>query len=343
MMSSEALLHVLMVKQVLWFATRLTFNSLRVFRHMTRVFETAGDITLARRTLRLYRQIEGKARILGSETAEPLNIAVPTLIHGARMLCRYAGPGHAGEDEVIEAGGIIADAKKHLEKLQPPVSAGVYLASAIQTSLLAHYPGTPAHTRGPLLAETVTALKKSIEIYPTASAQYHLAITLSRPGSSQDLTAAIDAAQAAVEGFSLDPRAWHLLGLILTAQGHLEKASGVLAFGAELGDGSEEDDEEDDEESYEQVSSSGDQEIKSLLANGSTTLPPSTKLLSEIVCADAPPLSRTDRFAHALQLRMSQLVITEALQGPEGSATHYKEVFEWVAERRSHGECVQSY
>lgn len=258
------------------------------------------------------------------------------------MLCRHAGPGHDGEDQVIEAGRIITDVKIHLENLDPSVAAAVHLASAIQTSLLAQYPGTPAHTRAPLLTETLASLKLSLDIYPTASAYYHLAIALSRPGPVQDLSAAIDAAQAAVEGLSQDPRAWHLLGLILSAQGQLDKARGVLAFGAQLGDGYDDDEEDDDEESYEQVPSTGEQEIKRLLPVGATTFPPSFELLAETVSTDAPPPSKTDKFAHALQLRMTQLVFAEAVEGPEGSANHYKEVFEWVAERRSQGTFLLS-
>ncbi|EEB98972.1 hypothetical protein MPER_01424, partial [Moniliophthora perniciosa FA553] len=49
------------VLDVLWWATRLTFNSYRILRHMTRLLYVSGDTSLARRTLRLYVQVVGKA------------------------------------------------------------------------------------------------------------------------------------------------------------------------------------------------------------------------------------------------------------------------------------------
>jgi hypothetical protein len=111
--------------QVLWWATRLTFNSARVYRHMARVLAAAGDAALARRFLRLYVQVVSKARetiaaeeqqkredrrhgaeragVAGIEPGDPhppgLQVEmdgdsdeewVRTLVHGARMLCRVA-------------------------------------------------------------------------------------------------------------------------------------------------------------------------------------------------------------------------------------------------------------
>ena len=93
--------------QVLWWATRLTFNSFRIFRHMSRLFYVAGDPELAKRTLRLYIQVVSKSReasIAEEDTAAGEEggafgaggdvdsdlLWVQTCVLGSRMLSRLA-------------------------------------------------------------------------------------------------------------------------------------------------------------------------------------------------------------------------------------------------------------
>ena len=49
---------------------------------------------------------------------------------------------------------------------------------------------------------------------------------------------------------------------------------------------------------------------------------------------DHPPPSSTERFEHALQLRMTQLALTELMEGPEGTEEKWVEVFQWFAKRK---------
>lgn len=62
------------------------------------------------------------------------------------------------------------------------------------------------------------------------------------------------------------------------------------------------------------------------------TLPPAAELLQPL--PDHPPLSITEHFEHALQLRMTQLALTELMEGPEGTEEKWVEVFQWFAKRK---------
>lgn len=62
------------------------------------------------------------------------------------------------------------------------------------------------------------------------------------------------------------------------------------------------------------------------------TLPPAAELLQPL--PDYPPQSTTERFEHALQLRMTQLALTELMEGPEGTEEKWVEVFQWFAKRK---------
>ncbi|GLB40656.1 putative tetratricopeptide repeat [Lyophyllum shimeji] len=153
------------VLDILWWATRLTFNSHRVLRHMTRLLHVSGDTGLARRTLLLYAQVVGKAYEAsradvkydpsptpdsddssrgglgtGTNTSEEENDVnadtdsdqawVETLIAGARMLCRSAAAkgGLEGLKEAREAGECIEKAKT---RLRPLGKDGVRLKASV--------------------------------------------------------------------------------------------------------------------------------------------------------------------------------------------------------------------
>ncbi|KAG5643985.1 hypothetical protein DXG03_009275 [Asterophora parasitica] len=152
---------------ILWWATRLTFNSHRVLRHMTRLLHASGDTVLARRTLLLYVQVVGKAyeasrADAGSNTSSMGDLTngindvedwvesdadsdrswVETLVAGARMLCRYsaAQPGLEGLREAREAGTCIVKARTRLRAEEvdgTKLSAKVDLAEGVWNIIMA--------------------------------------------------------------------------------------------------------------------------------------------------------------------------------------------------------------
>ncbi|RPD68271.1 hypothetical protein L226DRAFT_517343 [Lentinus tigrinus ALCF2SS1-7] len=257
------------VIDVLWWATRLTFNSFRIFRYMSRLFYVAGDPELARRTLRLYVQIQ-----------------------------------------------------------------------------------------------SLELLKTSLEHNETASTHHHLALAYLRPGASQDLQSAIVHARATVEADPGEARHWHLLGLLLTASGDWRAAKWVLEMGASV---SETDLAEDDAEPVDglpnngsdvdgvqahdyaspdapetnghangnavgDAASVGERQSARLLERDATEVPPSAELLQPL--GDRPPANRQEAFEHALELRTTQLVLSEHVEGPEGTCDKWVDVFQWFSERR---------
>ena len=313
--------------QILWWATRLTFNSYKIYRHMTRIFHTAGDPALARRTLRLYVQVVGKAHEaggvgVGGADADTDRNWVETLVWGARMLCRLAAAGDStgGADDAREAGALIEKAKTRLDPSDNQLASSIHLAEGVQNTtlaLLAHDPRSrPTH-----LADALVHLAAAVQTAPTPAGYYHLALAFARAGPQQDLDAAITCASAAVEGRGRDVRFWHLLGLVLSAQGRWKEARGVLEVGAEVG---------------EEVG--GEEEIPSkspplfLLDKDSPSIPPSSTLL--LPTPDYPTPSRQDTFEHAMQLRMTQLALAEFVEGAEGAGVRWVEVFGWVADRK---------
>ena len=72
-----------------------------------------------------------------------------------------------------------------------------------------------------------------------------------------------------------------------------------------------------------------------MLGRESAKLPPSESLLQPL--GDRPPPNRQEAFEHALQLRMTQLTLTEFVKGPEGTGDEWVEVFQWFSEKREVG------
>ena len=170
---------------------------------------------------------------------------------------------------------------------------------------------------------------------------------------------AIVHARAAVEGDSAEPRHWHLLGLLLTASGDWRAAKEVLDMGVSVADADLVDDEPDSVSANGHASSNGlhavdyasppTEEQASDGPNDSVTLPEPVRLL-DINAMEVPSSStllqsygdravptRQDAFEHALQLRMTQLTLTEFVEGPEGTGDKWVEVFQWFSERRPVG------
>ncbi|KAI0065171.1 hypothetical protein BV25DRAFT_1798883 [Artomyces pyxidatus] len=361
------------VMDILWWATRLTFNSPRVFRHMTRVSEAAGDGVLATRTLRLYVHTVGKAQQAGENT-EPDATWVSTLVWGSRMLCRLAlaadpGSGQRGIEEAREAGVIIAKAKARMDPEDSTQKASLELTEGIWNTVMAIQEQDHL-TRTSRLSNALSLFEASVNTLSTPAAHYLLALALYRPIPSRDLDRAVASARCAVEADPGEIRYWHLLGLLLVAAENWRGARDVLEVGAAI-----------DEQAWSIDSSqsrvpatagtngeaqdtstisahtsetegiiatdfaigNGDSEQTSsararpkalpfLLDETATAVPAAASILKPL--PDHPPPSPHERFEHALQLRMTQLALTELVEGYEGAGEKWIEVFGWFAERK---------
>ncbi|TCD70384.1 hypothetical protein EIP91_003737 [Steccherinum ochraceum] len=357
------------VIDVLWWATRLTFNSFRIYRHMTRLLFAAGDPDLAKRTLRLYIQVVSKARE-ATMADSPETLAeevdtdrhwVDTLVFGARMLCRLALQGSDYRDALElakEAGTMVQKAKLRLDEEDVEVVGSVKLAEGIWSAAMAHTEQDPL-TREARLSESLNLLTSAVGTYPTPSSQHHLALALCKPGPSQNLQLAIEHARASVEGDPSEVRHWHLLGLILAITEDWTAAKSVLEFGVGAGE-AELTGDDDTPQSPPGQSSINIRDFASTehlhengLPNGHSTAPnsagsshpigtildphdssiPSSDTLLQPT-GDRPHPSRHERFEYALQVRMTQLALTEMVAGAEGVSDKWLDVFHWFREKR---------
>ena len=207
---------------------------------------------------------------------------------------------------------------------------------------------------------------KSVGTYPTPAAHHHLALSLALPGPSQDLDEAITSAGVAAELAPHEIRHWHLLGLLLSAQGQWEKAKGALEFGAGIGEETSEPDDNGGSSNTEQGRSQDCLTVRpantsvqdsaassavdvgtteyapspdclstftgSLLDPDATTVPQAATLLQPL--PDHPAPSPRDAFEYALQLRLTQMALTEHVEGPEGAERKWVNVYGWIAERK---------
>lgn len=222
-------------------------------------------------------------------------------------------------------------------------------------------------SRASRLTNALSLLESSIQDQPSASAHFHIALALYRPIPARNLERAIENARTAVELEPDNIRYLHLLGLLLAASEDWRGAREVLEAGATLDelawqaeqgpslagditDSSTIRKETDsafgismtdfaspahpEEQSPEEASTVTERapEWEAILDADSHTLPLAAELLQPL--PDHPPPSVTERFEHALQLRMTQLALTELIEGPEGTEEKWIEVFHWFATRK---------
>ena len=177
------------------------------------------------------------------------------------------------------------------------------------------------------------------------------------------MAAAIEHARAAVEADSNEIRHWHLLGLLLAATGDWQASKSVLEIGIGIAEADLAEDEPRSRGTYEGNGSVNVLTIKDFaqasghsanggavngvnghagLSNGTQhetiiplaakEIPPSSTLLQSL--GDRLPSNRQERFEYALQARMTQLALTEFVEGGEAVGDKWLEVFHWFREKR---------
>ncbi|KZS95292.1 TPR-like protein [Sistotremastrum niveocremeum HHB9708] len=332
------------VIDILWWATRYTFNSPRIYRHLTRLLAASHDVHLARRTLRVYVTVVSRARQSGDLTnPEEDSQWVGMLVQGARMLCRIPD---GSVDDAKEALTLLHQARETLSADETELSASVDLAEGIANTALALKEQDPA-TRPDLLESALAFFERSKSLHDTASAAFHIALALSRPSTARDLNKAIIHARHAVE---LDPqeiRHWHLLGLLLAATEDWKGSKGIFEYAISLSE------EEQADASFQLPATAGEEGViskdfastsaepyvngtsrllDSLLTEGATHLDPAVTL--QLPLPDYPPPSSPEKFEHILQLRKSQLALFEKVDGPESANIRWRDVFAWFAQSK---------
>ncbi len=244
----------------MWWATRLTFNSPRVLRHMTRLLFLSGDASLGKRTLKVYAQVVGKAwQTQGAQMCEETDTNenwVEFLVFGLRMLCKAAvsTPGTEGMKDARDAGELVEKARTRLDNDDKRLMAHVNMTEGIWNTVMAlkgkrtvlvvqassnssaQFLEQDPFTRSQRLEKSYNLFRSSVEAYPTALGYFYLALSLARAGALQDLEQATVYAGQAVEDNSSEVRYWHLLGILLTATDQWKAAAEILERGAALDD-----------------------------------------------------------------------------------------------------------
>lgn len=217
------------------------------------------------------------------------------------------------------------------------------------------------NTREGYFSESVALLKRSVELHPAASAHYHLAIALSRSIPERNLEEAIGHCRLAVEKDSKELRHWHLLALLAAKMGEWAKARGVLEAAIDIAEDVETEfraneakesgiiakdyapgpDTTENAQLPSSVNGSATNGVENhsapspvitLVNSSRARLPPASELLKPLT--DHPPATPREQFDYALQLRMTQLSLTELVEGPESVEPYWLEVFDWYSQRR---------
>lgn len=229
-------------------------------------------------------------------------------------------------------------------------------------------------TRPMRLARSLQLCTSALSLSSSAAGYHHLAILYSRPGPANDLAAAEAAAARSVELGPDEVRSWHLLALILSARGEGKKARGVLEVAAALAEaGMDEGEMGTDARTVEDgvrardyadgtptsssetghalsdgaphrtasSSSSADaleeEEEEQLLQTNAARVPHASTLLLRGVPAPPGP-NRDDRLAYATQVKMTQLLLVEQIDGGENVGEAWRDVFGWYAARKGLGD-----
>jgi hypothetical protein len=230
-------------------------------------------------------------------------------------------------------------------------------------------------SRGSLLSQSLQFILQSISKHPTASAHYHAALAFSRPTPERNLERAVVHCRQAIEADSNELRYWHLLALLETKLGEWKKAQGVLDAASELAESLESYTKEQTEDeiatkdyahangSESEGLTSGQSSIERqdpadpnglnpedesllkepLLSPSTSELPPAASQLQAL--PDHPPLTERERFEVALQLRVTQLALTELVDDQDAVERNWLLLFEWYAQRndsQSSGESAKS-
>ncbi|KAH7100390.1 hypothetical protein BKA62DRAFT_750276 [Auriculariales sp. MPI-PUGE-AT-0066] len=314
------------VIDVMYWAMRYTFNSTRIMRHMTRLLAASGDISFSKRILDMYVKLMQHARKASDSSrnhdtngttngdilppppedgSDSDALFLHTVVQGIRMICRT---GHAEDaaplvpvlDEIFQRCHLPAE-----QMVEARNAAG--LAKSVWNIVAA----AQSHSHE-ARSKHLDAAREALAGLTGPSAAYHRALLLSLDGAAKR-SDAVAAAREAVEGAPRDVRVWHLLGLLLAAEGDFNAAREILEIGATACSPPAPEDEAEPaiDTATLDVLEGWNQEW-----NGWPL-------------EEQEDWAKRDEREDALQLRMTQVAIIEAVLGPEGASNRWLEVFTW--------------
>ncbi|KAG9047132.1 hypothetical protein FS837_002963 [Tulasnella sp. UAMH 9824] len=402
------------VIDALWWSTRLTFHSHRVMRHLSHLLLIQDNLVTARRTFELYVRLVDKSRqtaggdislqlkrrpthhppaapsAIVPQVADEEGLAedelrgsgvdadsdrtfVHHLIWGVSMLAKFT-KSHTDAKEVQGLAKLANEVLRSNEYLLEDhvLVAKVARAEGIAFLVLAQREPDPK-LRPKHQLTALERLQESVKLDPNAAGTfYHLAIA---QAETRDIPEAVLSARAAVEKNPAEIRSWHLLGLLLTAQGDWNGAKAVFELGLAHADdpGPSEGDGGTATPTIDGLPQSGGLLAKDFALKGgdgtgevieglgtsaasalatptperpnpfpeaspAKTLLPTTLILppSKTLLApppDTPRPTTSDKFEASLQLRITQLALTELVDGSDMSNLMWPEIFAFFSDR----------
>ncbi|WVN90955.1 uncharacterized protein L203_106200 [Cryptococcus depauperatus CBS 7841] len=193
-----------------------------------------------------------------------------------------------------------------------------------------------AHTRPTYQSQSINHLILSITLKPTPSAYYHLAHCYA---GARQMPKAVDAIRKSLEMDEKNVEGWHLLSILLTAQGDWEGAGRACDAGVKVWQ------EREDRLVFEPSSSFTSQTVpneEGVAVEGSITESLVPMLLPTGVFTSLPPLCPAlppcaARLAQVIRLRMTLNAIVEKTSGCEAAMIKQQELFAFFSERCGRG------
>jgi len=325
---------------------RYTFNSTRVLRHLSRLLAASGDIPLSKRVLTLYIKLMQHARkasdmsrhddtngttngdtmpALTEDGSDSDAVWLHSVVQGIRMLCRTGNAEDAAPfipllDEVLRRCHLPEAQMQEARNAANLATAVWNFVMAVNCELFCSWShGMLTHLSS---AYSDESRKKyffnahaSLHDLAGPSAAYHRALLLSLEGAARR-PEAIAAARDAVEGAPREIRGWHLLALLLAADGEYNAARDILEIGAAPAE-------------------TGAASVAEPIATASIdVLQGWNEEWTGWPQADQEDWAKHDEREDALQLRMTQVAIIEVVLGPEGASKRWLEVFTWWSRTR---------
>lgn len=183
--------------------------------------------------------------------------------------------------------------------------------------------------RSKYLKQAISHLKSATVIDPgCAEGYYDLSYAYA---TARKIEPAVDAVRSVLEADSQNIKAWHLLALLLTAQGDWESATKAGETGVALW--------EADDDAI--AADEADAPLESPVPTHHTLLLPTGELSPAVPASPVPP-SKTRRLETVIQLRMTLNVIAEKLYGPEVALECHQQLFLFFSQRTDRPERPRS-
>lgn len=351
---------------ILWWAMTLTFNSHALLRHLTRLLRATGAFDDARRTFELYVQLVLKARQTAqpdtplkletkpddrpglqasAEVAETEGHADPAadtdedfieaLVFGVRLLTIDLAQAEEAWRYAVLAGDVVSLSSRPLpERLR----ARVEEAKGIVRAAMAVQCNPEPEDRPKLQLQAINHLRAALDLHSTPATLYHLAYA---QAEARDLTSAVASIRSLLEQDPAHINGWHLLALLLSGQRDFFGALKAIEVGIEAWEAAEEEEERRKMPTHPELPSSvstRDFGVKASprsedFAMGAVIVSDRLKKLHRSSNGRDLPLTPSERLANVIQLRMTEAVILEKIDGPAQAMVRQQQTFSYFSAR----------